>query len=461
MQVDAAIVGGGVSGLAAAYFLSQSGLRSVLIEKSPRLGGLIQTDRLEGCVLEAGPDSFLAAKPHVVELASRLGSLKDQIIGSNDAARRVFIVRHGRMVAMPRGMAMMTPGDWGAALGSNLFSVKTKLKFLQEFVQRPRSRKTDVALGQFVQDHFGAEMLEYVAEPLLMGVYGGNAADLSLRSVLPRFAAYEENYGSLIRAVRRERRNARQTGSLFLSFRDGMQSFTDAIAQAVVGHTNVIHAEAARVERTAGGWRVFSQSNCLAEARSVILACPAHRAAALVASEAPLLAQELLAIPYSSAILVTVVYRRDRLRHSLAGFGFLVPRTERRTVAAATFISTKFPSRIPPHLVAVRLFIVAKNAEELAAASDDDLLELVREDLKRLTGIDAAPDASVVRRWPQSMPQYVVGHEQRCQRIRAIVQGQPGLHLTGNAYQGIGIPDCVRLAKETAKQIAAASEPAA
>ena len=220
------IVGGGVSGLATAYFLRQQGIRSVVVEKSNRLGGLVRTDRIQGCLLEAGPDSYIATKPALTELARSLGL---PLIGSNDSARRIFIVRRGKLVPLPKGMVMMVPSRLGPALASGLFSFGAKLRFLAELRLSPRERAADISVGELVSDHFGPEVLEYVTNPLLSGVYGGNAAALSARSVLPRFVGYEQRFGSLIRGVRQEA-NSAAPGSLFLSLRDGMQSLVDSLA---------------------------------------------------------------------------------------------------------------------------------------------------------------------------------------------------------------------------------------
>ena len=447
-EPNVVIIGGGVSGLATAYFLRRLGIRSVVIEKSRRLGGLIQTDRLEGCLLEAGPDSYLAAKPAVTELAAELPDLKDQILGSNDAARRIFVVRDSKLVPLPRGMVMMAPGDFSQVFRSPLFSTATKLRCLREVLSRPRTRPEDFTVGEFVSEHFGSELLDYVADPLLAGVYGGHAASLSAPSVLPRFVAYERSYGSLIRAVRHERRSPPPRSSLFLSFRDGMQSLTDALAR----ETRVVCGEAKCVESWNGKWRVHHGDETI-ESRDLVLACPAHAAASLLESAAPALASELAGIPYSSAILVTLVYDTSQVAHPLDGFGFLVPQAERRTVAAVTWIGTKFPARIRPGLAAVRAFIVSENATQLLQETQHRVIELVRSDLGRFMGIDAAPRFTVVHAWPASMPQYIVGHAQRLRKITPLLEDLPGLHLTGNAYEGVGIPDCVRLAKETAKRI--------
>jgi len=454
-----AIIGGGVSGLSTAYFLSQLGIRSTIVEKSSRLGGLIKTDLIEGCQLEAGPDSYIATKPAVSELCGELLGvegevLQNDIIGSNDARRRVLVVRNGRLLPLPKGMVMMAPAEWKPALASTLFSTATKLRFLRETLSPPRDRQADVSIEQLVVDHFGREVLEYLAEPLLSGVYGGHAGQLSARSVLPRFVEYERQYGSLVRGVRRERRERPQTTSMFLSLRGGMETLTDSLSRAIRGWSTVRHAEATAIERTSGGWRIHAGTEAV-DAAHLVMACPAYVAADLLERETPALSSELGAIPYSSAVLVTLVYETSKLNHALDAFGFLVPRAERKTIAAATWIGTKFPSRIPYGLSALRAFIVEPEAAGLLHSSKEELVHLVRSDFERLMGITTEPKFSTVYFWPRSMPQYVVGHEARRERIAQHVSGSSGLHLVGNCYSGVGVPDCVRIAKETANLIGA------
>ena len=445
------IVGGGVSGLATAYFLSRAGIRSAIVEKSPRLGGLIQTEHIQGCELEAGPDSFLAAKTAVTELAGELGELKERLIGSNDERRRIFVVRDGRLVALPQGMVMIAPAEWGAVLRSDFFSKKTKLCFLAEVLRWPRGRARDISVEEFVRSHFGAEVLEYVAEPLLSGVYGGDSGKLSAISVLPRFVGYEERYGSLVRGVRGER-GRKADGSIFQSFRGGMRSLTDALWGAVNGSAGIVPQKALAIEAMRDGWRVLLADGSR-EASDVVLACPAHAAAKLCERAAPEMARELAAIPYSSAILATLVWERSKVSHPMGGFGFLVPRAERRVISAATWVGSKFPSRVPGELAAVRGFIVDPQAAQLLGTPKKVVVQLVREEFERLMGIAADPLFSAVHFWPDSMPQYVLGHEARRANIKGLLRGLGGLHLVGNAYEGVGIPDCVRLAKETAKRI--------
>ncbi len=450
MPAEVIIVGGGISGLATAYYLGRQGIHSVIIEKSHRLGGLVETELINGCRLEAGPDSYIAAKPAVAELAGDLGDLSSAIIPSNDDARRVFIVRQGRLVAMPSGMMMMVPGRWGPVIRSGLLSTQTKLRLLTETLSRPRQRTGDVTVSELIGEHFGQEVVDYIAEPLLCGVYGGRVDQLSAESVLPRFAGYERKYGSLVRGARSESKEISRSGSLFRSFRDGMQQLTDALGLAIGASSQVIQSEVTRVSRISGGWRVQAVGDSLS-AKHLILACPAHVCRELLQDSAIELAQELDAISYSSAILTTLVFDRASLGHPLDGFGFLVPQKERRTVAAATWVSTKFPSRVPANFAAIRTFIVGPQAAELMDSSEEALLETARSELRRLMGVETAPRFSTTHKWPNSMPQYLVGHAERVKRIREHTRGREGLHLVGNAYEGVGIPDCVRLAKQVAE----------
>jgi oxygen-dependent protoporphyrinogen oxidase len=449
------IVGGGVSGLATAYFLAKQGIRSAVVEKSARLGGLIRTDLIQGCQVEAGPDSYVATKPAVTELAEELGDLKNEIIGTADESRRIYVVRRGKLVPMPEGMVMMVPGLWKPVMRSRLFSLRTKARLVAESFSAPRKRSSDVSVEELIGDHFGKEVVDYAAEPLLSGVYGGAPENLSAESVLPRFVQYERDYGSLIRGAHRERSEKPPGRSLFLSFQGGMQTLTDSLVRATEDSMDVVHGEAIRVERAEGSWRVkvggdWAQSNHL------VLACPAHVSSRLLKGTDPVLASKLAEIPYSSAILVTQAYDRSKVRNSLDGFGFLVPRVERRRIAAATWVSTKFPSRAPKGIALLRAFIVGTDAEQLLDADQEELAHFVQNEFKRLMGIDEPSLFHAVQVWPGSMPQYVVGHVQRCGEIAQMIDARQGLYLLGNAYDGVGVPDCVRLAKETAKRITTA-----
>lgn len=456
MSLPVVIVGGGISGLATAFYLKERGIRSTLIERSPRLGGLIVTEKIAGCDLEGGPDSFIATKPAVAQLANDIG-ISDKLIGSNDKARQIFIVRNGALVPMPQGMQMMVPTKWRAALESNLFSPETKRAFLRERFCKPRHRVGDFSIRDLVIDHFGEESLEYLTEPLLSGVYGGQAAGLSARSVLPRFVEWEEQFGSLIRGAQKSATANKGGHSFFQSFAGGMQTLVDALAASLGDSCNVLQAAVSSIRRGQQGlWNVDVDGHTI-EALDVVLACAAHQSGHLLAEADPALSQLLGAVQYSSSTLVTLLFEQDQFFHPLNGFGFLVPQPERNAIAAATWINTKFPSRVAPGKIALRAFLVDPEATRYNSLSDFGLVQLVWQDLKRFMDFEATPSYSRVYRWPCSMPQYVVGHADHCAKIALQTDRNAGLHLVSNYMDGVGIPDCVRLASQTASKIKVSS----
>jgi len=239
---------------------------------------------------------------------------------------------------------------------------------------------------------------------------------------------------------------------LFQSFRDGMQVLTDSLARAAGGRLSVVHAEVSQVRRSGSVWQVRAGEQTLSSP-DLVLACPAYTSARLLENSAAPLAQDLSAIPYSSAILVTLVYERAALERSLDGFGFLVPAHERQVLAAATWVNVKFPIRAPSHLAVLRGFVVDPQATGLLQVPDAEIIGLVRKDFSRWMGTSVAPLFSTIYRWPDSMPQYVVGHSQRYARIKQLLEQYPGLHLAGNAYDGVGIPDCIRRAQDISKRV--------
>lgn len=452
MQTPVLIVGGGVSGLTVAFYLGRHGIRSTLLEASGRLGGLIQTDRVHGCDLEAGPDSFLATKPAVSELAADL-SISDRLMGSNDQARRVLIARNGKLLPLPSGLSMMVPVRWGPVLQSPLLSPVAKTKLLREYLFKPHQRQGDFSVRELILDHFGDEALEYLTEPLLAGVYGGQSADLSAPSVLPRFVEYESTFGSLIRGAREAATKNPSQASAFLSFTGGMQTLVDSTARELSSHTDVRYERAQSIKHASGDW-VIQTSAASYTTRRLVLACPAHQAADLMTTAQPAVQNLLRQIRYSSCLLLTFLFDAHSFRHPLNGFGFLVPAKERRLIAAATWINTKFPSRIAPSLVAIRAFLVDPEATDRHATPDPDLQREVLADLQRLMQISDTPLESRVYRWPHSMPQYRVGHQQLTAELEAARQRTTGLYLSSNYIDGVGIPDSIRRARLTADEVA-------
>ena len=446
-----AIIGGGISGLSAAYALEEkrrAGLevQYVLYEASARFGGVLVTDRVDGCILEAGPDSFLTEKPWATDLCAKLG-LAGQLIGSNDADRKTYILVRGKLVEMPDGLMFMVPTKLAPTIFSPLFSTQTKLRMAQEWFHPPHKANGDETVAAFVERHYGPEMVDRLADPLLSGVYGGEASQLSVRAVLPRFAEMEAKYGSLGRAMLAARSAARKAKTpprpLFTSLENGMQQMVDALVAVLDADALNAGATVQAVAPEAGSWVVSAglQSD---EFDAVILALPTKAAANLLQRCGPQLAAELGAIEYSSSVTVALGYDKQ-VRDSLPpGFGFLVPRSEGKRMLAATFVHNKFPHRAPEDRAILRCFLGGARGEQMLALSEEEILSIVREELDQILQLRAEPLFTRVFKWRGAMAQYGVGHLERLERIEALRQKLPGLALAGNGYSGIGVPDCVR-----------------
>jgi oxygen-dependent protoporphyrinogen oxidase len=459
-MIRIAIIGGGISGLTAAFTLEEhrraGALEYTLYESSPHLGGVLRTEHIHGCIVEAGPDSFLTEKPWAADLCLSVG-LGDQLIGSNDAARKTYILVHGQLIPMPDGLMFMVPTKILPTGFSPLFSWKTKLRMAQEFFHPPRAANSDESVASLVKRHYGAEMVDRLADPLLSGVYGGEAANLSVRAVLPRFAEMERTHGSLGRAMLAAKRKTPPHANgiappLFTSLKNGMQQLVETLVPRLNPTSLVTNTRVQSIQQEAGGWTV-SAGRKLDRVDAVILALPTHAAAQLLAVSSPELSAELAAIDYTSSITVGLGYDRN-VRQSLPpGFGFLVPRSEGKRLLAATFLHNKFPHRAPEDRALLRCFFAGSTAENIWQQSDDAIIVIVRNELQQILGLRAAPLFARVYKWKSAMAQYGVGHLERLDRIERIRQQLPGLALAGNGYRGIGVPDCVRSGQEAAKQL--------
>lgn len=455
-----AIIGGGITGLSAAFTLEKQrrknpeSIEYSLYESQPMFGGVLRTEEVDGCQIEAGPDSFLTEKPWAADLCRELG-LGDQLVGSNDAQRKTYILVNGQLVEIPDGLMFMVPTKLLPTVLSPLFGVSTKIRMAREWFHPPRKAEADESVSAFVERHYGSEMVDRLADPLLSGVYGGHADQLSIRAVMPRFAEMEANHGSLGRAMLAARRKMRlsksASGPLFTSLSGGMQQMTDALRARLPVASLAPSRQALSLNPQATQWQVsFAQGTRNFDA--VILAVPAHVSAMLLRSANPPLASELNEINYTSSITINLAYPQN-VRESLpAGFGFLVPRSQGRRMLACTFVHTKFPHRAPPGRALLRCFMAASSNEELRQ-SDDRIVNVIREELRDILGLSAEPLFARVYRWDRAMAQYGVGHLERLARIEKYRNTTAGLFLAGNAYKGIGVPDCIRSGSEAAASV--------
>ena len=384
-----AIIGGGIAGLAASFRLEKyrkdhpENVEYVLFEAKPAFGGVLRTEQVDGCQIEAGPDSFLTEKPWAAELCCEL-ALGNQLIGSNDAERKTYILVNRKLVEIPDGLMFMVPTKILPTVFSPLFSMGTKIRMGREWFHPPHKAEGDETVAAFVERHYGPEMVDRLADPLLSGVYGGHADQLSIRAVMPRFAEMESKHGSLGRAMLSARRKMGKSKAaprpLFTSLAGGMQAMVDAlVAQlepAWLGRLRAVKS----VTRESGGWRVESDS----DARyfdAIILAIPAYAAGALVRAASRKLADELKEINYTSSITINLGYRGEIRKELPPGFGFLVPRSQRRKMLACTFVHTKFPHRAAADRALLRCFMAGAGNEELWSGPDDKIVTVIRKEL--------------------------------------------------------------------------------
>lgn len=463
-----AVVGGGISGLAAAFHLSEARrqgtpLEEYLIEASPRLGGALCTEQVDGCVVETGADSFLTEKRDALELCQQLG-IADQVIGSQDQQRRTLILHRGKLVPLPEGFEFLVPTRLLAVARTPLLSLRDKLALAAEVFARPPERQTDESVASFVQRHFGSSLLENIVDPLLTGVYGGDSHLLSAAAVLPRFVELEQKWGSLVRGMRHAARERRQQGNrqpgggnarlpIFSALRGGLGSLVAALQERLDDNRVVCGRPLLRIARLAGptgvgSYRLTFEGNHSFVADAVVLALPAYESARLLHSLDSKLAERLSEIPYSSSLILALGYDAAALKGLPTGFGFLVPRKEKRRLIACTFVGQKFAGRVPPNRVLLRCFLGGVRDEAVLELSDAEVAATVKQELQSILGITAEPLFLRVYRWRKALAQYTVGHQERLSAIQRHLTSHRGLYLCGNAYQGIGVPDCIRSGKQ-------------
>jgi oxygen-dependent protoporphyrinogen oxidase len=463
---EVVVIGGGITGLATADRLLELAadrpIEVTLLEASDRLGGIIRTEQRDGFILEAGPDAFISEKPEALALSKRLG-LTDRLIETNPQYRRSFVVRHGKLRPIPEGFQLLAPSRFWPFATSGICGLSGKLRMAGEvFLPQRWDSESDETLASFVRRRFGAEALERLAQPLVGGIYTADPEKLSLRATMPRFLEMERKHGSVIRALVHQRANqAKGTSgarySLFLSFDHGMQVLTDELAKRIPATSIQLNARVKSVSRDADGskWICYLDEGESIRADAICLALPAHRAADLLRAHDTTLADELTAIPFASSMTINLAFRREDIKHPLDGFGFVVPLVEKRSIIACSFSSVKFPGRAPEGHVLLRAFAGGALQPEVYALNDGEMLRHVIRDVTELLNIGGKPLFASVQRWPNSMPQYHLGHLERVARISERVMSISYLAIAGNAFGGAGIPDCIRSGEAAAEKLLA------
>jgi protoporphyrinogen/coproporphyrinogen III oxidase len=454
-----AVIGGGVAGLTAAYELARLAragiaVQAVLFEASTRLGGIVETVREGGFVIECGPDAWVSEKPWALELAKELG-LGDEVMSSNDATRKTYVLIDGRLQAMPDGMRMMVPGDLDALDASQIFSAEAKQAYHDEIghagILREHAPQTDESVATFVQRHFGDEVLEKIGAPLLSGVFGGDVAKLSVRAVMAPFVTMEREYGSLITAMQ-ARNPAAKTDPVFTTLQSGMGTLVDRMIAAIPEDWVRLAAQVQFVANGEDGWLVGTARG-VERFDAVMMAAPVHVARSLLEPVDPHVAQ-LMEMEASSAVVVAFGFPDASKLAIPPGFGFLVPPGSESLLLACTFVDQKFDGRVPHGGRLVRAFFGGKAADRMMTCGNDETAAVARMELARILGPLPEPQITVIRRWPRSLPQYAVGHLERMARLQDQVQKLNGLWLLGNGYRGVGLPDLIRDARAAARQFA-------
>ena len=455
------VVGGGLSGLASAYSLleQEPDARVELWEASERTGGLIGTVCEGGRVIDLGPESILSEKSVALGLVRKLG-IEHRVITTRKDRHGAYLVRGAKLVRIPRGFALVAPGDEAGLVQSDVLSEEGLARALEEPSIPPRLRDAegheDESLASFARRRFGWELFERLSQPLAAGIYGADPELLGLSATMPRFPSHEATYGSVAKGLEETvKKDAAQASSgarygLFFSFDGGMQVLTDALTSALSGRIHY-KREACSIVRRDGHVEVTCQRGEVHRTGGVILALPAYRTATLIENLDPTLAEQLRSVPYGSAATATFVWNRKDIPHPLDAYGFVVPRVERRRIFASTWSSEKWPGRTGPDEVLIRTF--ASGDDDFASRSDALLALEARRELRALMGITAAPLFETVIRYPRAMPHYTTEHLARRAAARARFDALGPIAIAGNALMGVGIPDAIQSGIDAATRL--------
>lgn len=453
------VVGGGITGLSAAYRLAQAVEKDAklmvdLVEGGDRLGGKILTERIDGFLVEGGPDTWLARKPEAAALCRELG-LEDHLIPTNQEHRRAYVSRGARLHRLPEGMSGLVPSRITPLFLSGVLTPAGKLRAACEPFVRRQTAETEESVAAFIRRRLGREAYDYLVEPLVCGISGGDGEQLSLEAIIPPLKDMEQEYGSILRGMRLSRKAAANElakyPTPFISLRGGVQELVDALVRRLADKVNVmLHTDATALRRRDGGLTVDLSTGESITASGIVVATPAYAAAGLLDDVNAELAEALRGIPFVSNAAVCLAFREEDVARRLNGYGYVVPRREGRLALACTWMTSKLPDRAPQGRVLLRIFLGGAGREIDHDTADDDLVDTACREIRQTMGITAQPALTRVYRHPRSMPQYTLGHLDRVTRIEELAGRTRGVYLAGNSYRGVGISDCIRSGQKAA-----------
>lgn len=462
-----AIIGGGITGLAAAYELTQQARRTnskidiELFEQAPELGGKIITKKDDPYVVEGGPDCFIVEKPWALQLIKELG-IENELLNTSSGASGTFVFDNNALHRLPEGVMMMVPTKMIPFISSKLISWPGKIRMGCDLFIPKRKESGDETLASFVKRRLGQEALDKMAEPLIGGIHAGNPENMSLLSTFPRFLEMEQDGGSLIVGMlKRQKKMAEMMKkrpaspgpkrTFFISLNEGLGRLVDKLATVIGDEKIHCNRKISQLKPTPeGGWLIDAENHEPTVADALIVTTETYAAAEMLENEHPRLADLLNEIPYVSSATISMAFPRQAIPHPLDAYGFIVPKIANRRIMAVTWSSIKWGHRAPQGMVLMRAFVGGAQRQELASCDDQNMLAMVREELSSIMGITSAPEKSWIYRWPKGMPQYIMGHLERLEAIETITKEQKGLYLTGAGYRGIGIPDCINQGRQAA-----------
>jgi oxygen-dependent protoporphyrinogen oxidase len=447
--VDVVIVGAGIAGLSAAYELGRRGLSFVILERGPRAGGVILSEKIDGYTIDGGPDSLLIQKPAAIKLCEEIG-IADRLVPTKPP-RLAFIQRGGRLHALPANSVLGIPTRLGPFIRTPLFTWAGKARMGAELFVPPRKNDSDESIGSFMRRRFGDEAVTYLAEPLLAGIHAGDVERLSIRALFPRFVETERQHGSLLRAFRRQPRGTTSEDGMFRSLPGGLSELVDALVNALPPSAVRLNTSAARL--ALNPHRVETSHGDVIAGRAVILAAPAYATSDLMRDIDPAIARLCGEINYASSGTVALAFPRSAVAHPLNGSGFVVPLAEGSGILAASWLSSKWPHRAPGDRVLMRAFVGGARDPEALQKGDAALIALAMSALRPLLGISGEPLLTRVYRFERANAQHEVGHLDRMAAIERALAARPGLYVTGSGFRGVGIPDCVADARATARKV--------
>ena len=451
------MIGGGITGLAAAHRLTKTlGAQHVtVVESASRLGGKISTTHADGFVLEGGPDCFLASKPAAAQLCEELG-LGSHIIGTNPALRRSFVKRGTALHPLPDGITGLVPSRITPLMTTGVLSIAGRARAALEMLVPRRKGQEDESVASFVRRRFGNEAWQWLVEPLLSGIYAGDGEQLSLNATFPQLRETERRDGSILKPMLAARfaANGRSAPRGFVALSGGLQELIDALASSLANTDVRLDTRIAAITAVGDEYRIDFESGSSLTAAAIVFATPAYVTATLIGGIDTQMADDLRAIPFVSTATISVAFDGADVARTLPGYGYVSPRANGGDIVACTWTSNKFPSRVPADSVLLRFFVGRAGAEVSSAATDDALKAIVGKELRDVLGITAEPKFTNIARWPNALPQYVMGHTDRVVRLFERAAGHRGLFLAGASYRGVGIPDCISSGWSAADSVA-------